>query len=187
MSRINIIELCTVLLILSASYVSSFPITHHHQSYPRTTISLHSTKDNDAPYREAAYNPTAASAFYQNRQLQSLSRLSQILTKSVGFLTSTAIDAKLNKEDEMADKRSEELLELISDLGPTFIKVSDGVLISIPQFYTTYSYVRAIINYLDWPSSQHTDRSSSCKVRPRFDKITRCSPTFQCSTRTGSY
>ena len=128
MSHINIIELCAaVLLVFSTSYGSSFPITHHHQHHPRTT-SLPSTKDgDDAPYKEAAYNPAAASAFYQNRQIQSLSRLSQIFTKSVGFLTSTAIDAKLNKEDEMADKRSEELLKLISDLGPTFIKVSDDV------------------------------------------------------------
>ena len=41
----------------------------------------------------------------------------------MGFIASTVIDAKLGKEDETVDRRSEELLELISDLGPTFIKV----------------------------------------------------------------
>lgn len=109
------------LLFVSIDQISAFPVLQTK----RFTTFLQSTKEkHDAPYSEAAYNPHAASEFYQNRKLQSISRLSQILSRSVGFIASTVIDSKLGKEDETVEKRSEELLELISDLGPTFIKVS---------------------------------------------------------------
>jgi predicted unusual protein kinase regulating ubiquinone biosynthesis (AarF/ABC1/UbiB family) len=49
------------------------------------------------------------------------------MTKSLGFITDTVLDAKLNREDDMVDRRSDELLELVSDLGPTFIKVGQAL------------------------------------------------------------
>ena len=112
----------TLIGILIHQHSSAFPIP---QTKHLATSSLYSTKiKSDAPYAEAQYNPAAASDFYRHRQVESLSRLSQIFSKSVGFVVSTVIDAKLKREDEMADRRGEELLELVSDLGPTFIKVS---------------------------------------------------------------
>lgn len=47
--------------------------------------------------------------------------------KSSGFIVNTVLDAKLHREDEVVDRRSRELLELVSDLGPTFIKIGQAL------------------------------------------------------------
>jgi len=114
-------KLFAILLITGAYQISSFLVLQRH-----CTTSLYSTKQksHDAPYTEASYDPYAASTYYQKRNAQSLSRLLQILSKSSVFVASTVLDSALNREEEMAERRSAELLNLISDLGPTFIKVS---------------------------------------------------------------
>mmetsp|Transcript_27402 Transcript_27402/g.58185 ORF Transcript_27402/g.58185 Transcript_27402/m.58185 type:complete len:813 (+) Transcript_27402:107-2545(+) len=81
----------------------------------------------DVPYREASYDPHAAAEFYKDRPVESLSRLTQIVSKSSGFIADTILDAKLNREVELVDQRSEELLELVSELGPTFIKIGQAL------------------------------------------------------------
>lgn len=55
--------------------------------------------------------------------MQSIGRLTQIASKSGKFVVDTVLDSKLKREEKMVDRRSVELLELVSDLGPTFIKV----------------------------------------------------------------
>merc|ERR1712127_899796 len=68
----------------------------------------------DVPYQEASYDPHAAIKFYQNRRLSKISRLTQIVGKSSGFIAGTVLDSKLNREEKLVDQRSDELLELIS-------------------------------------------------------------------------
>ena len=114
-----------ILLAILTQPAASFPI----QTLQRINLAaLQSTKEKgqyttDAPYREAAYNPGAASDFYKNRRVQSIGRLTQIASKSGKFVVDTVLDSKLKREEKMVDRRSVELLELVSDLGPTFIKV----------------------------------------------------------------
>lgn len=55
----------------------------------------------DAPYQEACYDPHAANEFYQNRRLDKISRLTQIVGKSSGFIASTVLDSKLNREEKV--------------------------------------------------------------------------------------
>ena len=81
----------------------------------------------DVPYEEANYNPQAAEQFYKNKRIESLSRTLQIVSKSSGFISNTMLDAKLNREDELVDQRSDELLPLVSELGPTFIKIGQAL------------------------------------------------------------
>lgn len=81
----------------------------------------------DVPYGEASYDPHAAADFYKDRPIESISRLTQIVSKSSGFITDTILDTKLNREDKMVDRRSDELLELVSELGPTFIKIGQAL------------------------------------------------------------
>lgn len=81
----------------------------------------------DVPYEEANYNPLAAEQFYKNKRIESLSRTLQIVSKSSGFISNTILDAKLNREDELVDQRSDELLQLVSELGPTFIKIGQAL------------------------------------------------------------
>ena len=72
----------------------------------------------DAPYAEANYDPHAAAIYYKDRPIESISRLAKIVTKSSGFIISDSILG----EEKVADQqqRSEDLLNLVSDLGPTF-------------------------------------------------------------------
>ena len=81
----------------------------------------------DVPYAEASYDPHAANIFYKSRPVASVIRLTQLVTKSSKFIIDTALDSKLNREERMVDQRSNELLELVTDLGPTFIKVGQAL------------------------------------------------------------
>ena len=55
----------------------------------------------DVPYQEASYDPHAAAKFYQNRRLDKISRLTQIVGKSSGFIAGTVLDSKLNREEKV--------------------------------------------------------------------------------------
>jgi len=86
-------------------------------------------KNENVPYLEASYDPAAAEIFFKSRPLASAQRLAQLVTKSGGFIASTMLDKKLDREDDshIIDKRSKELLELVTALGPTFIKVGQAL------------------------------------------------------------
>ena len=77
----------------------------------------------DVPYKEAQYDPDAADAFFRARPIASLRRLLQLTQLSGGFILLTLIDKRFGREEAMTDRRSEQLLELVTKLGPTFIKV----------------------------------------------------------------
>jgi len=130
----------TLLLLLSSSllqehiteaFTSPFKTTanRHHPLHAQSAKSKSTTYGIDAPYKEANYDPHAAAEYYKDRPIQSFSRLTQIVGKSSGFLVNTVLDTKLQREDEdqVVDRRSRELLELVSDLGPTFIKIGQAL------------------------------------------------------------
>eukprot|EP00984_Skeletonema_dohrnii_P006492 scaffold2327_cov112-Skeletonema_dohrnii-CCMP3373.AAC.6 len=103
--------------------------TNRHLLHAQSTKSAEAsaTYGIDAPYKEANYDPHATAEYYKDRPIESLSRLTQIVSKSSGFIVDTILDTKLNREEELVDQRSEELLELVSDLGPTFIKIGQAL------------------------------------------------------------
>ena len=72
----------------------------------------------DVPYREAAYDPQAADAFYRARPAAVVRRVAQLAQLSGGFVLSTLIDKQLGREEQMAEERAEELLQLVTKLGP---------------------------------------------------------------------
>lgn len=120
----------SVLLLCSSSHLAfSFPTNiGQHGGLFHGPTNLNAVKEKveygvDVPYVEASYDSRAAEDFYKDRPIESISRLTQIVTKSSSFIADTVLDAKFNREEEMVDRRSDELLELVSDLGPTFIKV----------------------------------------------------------------
>lgn len=81
----------------------------------------------DVPYGEANYDPHAAADFYKDRPIESISRLANIVGKTSGFISDTYLDTKFGREDQVVDQRSDELLKLVSDLGPTFIKIGQAL------------------------------------------------------------
>jgi len=99
-----------------------------------------------APYREASYDPRAAEEFFETRPLKSIGRFLQIASKSSRFIFDTSIvDSNPNNSDrkngventdsngsaklmtDLERKRSKELVNLITELGPTFIKVGQAL------------------------------------------------------------
>jgi len=124
----------TLLLISSVALVqaAAFQSSIFRNDKPTAFFSSRNKKDSttygmDVPYREAKYDPHAAQEFYKDRPLESIARLTQIFAKSSGFLTTTTLDAKFQREEKVVDQRSQELLELVSELGPTFIKVGQAL------------------------------------------------------------
>jgi len=81
----------------------------------------------DVPYKEAAYDPLAADAFFRARPLPALGRLAQLIVKSSGFIAAVILDKKLGREEQMVEQRSQELLQLVTSLGPTSIKVGQAL------------------------------------------------------------
>ena len=75
------------------------------------------------PYKEAAYDPAAAETFFGERPLAVARRLAQLATVSGGFVVSTIVDKMLKREERLVEERSQQLLEVVTKLGPTFIKV----------------------------------------------------------------
>ena len=96
----------------SASFSAS-PVTGHYSD--------------DVPYREAAYDPEAASQFYHSRPIASTLRLTEIVTKTSKFVIDTLLDTSLKREDKMAEQRGRELLAMVTDLGPTAIKIGQAL------------------------------------------------------------
>ena len=81
----------------------------------------------EVPYREACYDPAAASAFFRKRPLVGVKRLLRIGQLSAGFVLRTSWDKFRGTEDEMTETRSRQLLEVVTKLGPTFIKVGQAL------------------------------------------------------------
>ncbi|EOD32133.1 hypothetical protein EMIHUDRAFT_63514, partial [Emiliania huxleyi CCMP1516] len=119
-----------MLLLASTAAHSSFVaqsahLTQHHRvaSAPSCTAVL------DAPYREAEYDPEAADRYFRARPLVALRRAAEIAFLSAGFVGKVLADKQLGREEAMVDRRSEELLQLVTRLGVTAIKV--GQVLSI--------------------------------------------------------
>ena len=119
---------------LAFSFQSTNSNSNSNHQYQRRNLHLHQLKEPNAieyginvPYAEASYDPHAANVFYKSRPIASVIRLTQLVTKSSKFVIDTALDTKLNREERMVNQRSNELLELVTDLGPTFIKVGQAL------------------------------------------------------------
>ena len=93
----------------------------------------------DAPYKEAAYDPLAAEDFFRARPLQALRRALQIAQQSGGFVMALVLDRILKREDQMTAKRSEQLLDVIIRLGPTFIKIGQALSIRTDLLPASYA------------------------------------------------
>mmetsp|Transcript_77477 Transcript_77477/g.140891 ORF Transcript_77477/g.140891 Transcript_77477/m.140891 type:complete len:131 (-) Transcript_77477:1-393(-) len=68
----------------------------------------------EVPYREADYDPVAADAFFRKRPLKSFGRFARLASLSGGFVLGTLVDKLLKREDKMVEKRSQQLLELVT-------------------------------------------------------------------------
>jgi predicted unusual protein kinase regulating ubiquinone biosynthesis (AarF/ABC1/UbiB family) len=129
------------------------PSGHRRCSSPSSSSSLSSSIKNrvdtsndnsnsNVPYKEAQYDPHAADIFYESRPMKSINRFVQISKTSSRFIFNSIVLDKRNNNDNahninsdeeslvmtnLERKRSRELVNLITELGPTFIKVGQAL------------------------------------------------------------
>ena len=91
------------------------------------------------PYPRGSYDPIQAKAYYQKHTGVAISRALQLFRLSNRFLINFLVDKYVFKrEEKMREQRAQELLELITRLGPTAIKIGQAVSVRpdiIPKEY----------------------------------------------------
>jgi ABC1 atypical kinase-like domain len=93
------------------------------------------------PYRRGYYDPIAAQIYYARHPFLVAQRVLQLLRLSNRFLINIAIDKYITRSEEKnRSQRATELLNLITKLGPTAIKVGQALSVRpdlIPTEYAT--------------------------------------------------
>lgn len=93
------------------------------------------------PYLRGNYDPIQAKAYYSRHNLLVFQRASQVFRLSNGFLRNLLWDKYVLRDEERnRAKRAEELLELVTKLGPTAIKIGQALSVRpdlIPEEYAT--------------------------------------------------
>mmetsp|Transcript_16533 Transcript_16533/g.33920 ORF Transcript_16533/g.33920 Transcript_16533/m.33920 type:complete len:926 (+) Transcript_16533:142-2919(+) len=143
---------------LSAATSSSSTTINTQDKIQRRETKEHNTYSDEVPYSEANYDPRAADEFYEARPMKSIGRFLQIASKSSRFIVDTTfLDGKpsgnmqqqhsgnSNNENtmvmtELERKRSKELVDLITELGPTFVKVGQALSTRTDLFPTDKAY-----------------------------------------------
>ena len=101
----------------------------------------------DVPYAEACYDAAAAESYFAARPLESLGRLLELARVSGGFVANVVLDKKLGREAATAARRSDELLDVVTRLGTTSIKV--GQALSIRSDLVPAAYVAGLTQLQD--------------------------------------
>jgi len=92
------------------------------------------------PYVRGNYDPIQARAYYSRRLLLVVQRLMQLLRLSNKFLIALVLDQYIFKtEEQNRAQRAAELLELITKLGPTAIKVGQALSVRPDLIPTEYA------------------------------------------------
>ena len=118
-----------------------------HLTHRRHHDAVHAMVSEDVPYREGEYSPSAAAAFFGQRPLAVAARAAELVQLSGGFVLSLLADKALKREEENVGERSQQLLELVTKLGPAFIKV--GQALSIRQDLLPAPYVARLVELQD--------------------------------------
>mmetsp|Transcript_4229 Transcript_4229/g.8564 ORF Transcript_4229/g.8564 Transcript_4229/m.8564 type:complete len:857 (+) Transcript_4229:169-2739(+) len=135
------------------------------------------------PYPNNSYDAKTAAQYFRTRLLTQLIRVLEISGLSASFLLSTLVLDKLfgpkggEEEEKLGQKRGEELADLLTRLGPTFIKV--GQSLSIRSDLLQPSYVLGLTKLQDavppFPSKDAFDimeEQFRAPVDEVFSKIT---------------
>mmetsp|Transcript_38280 Transcript_38280/g.80027 ORF Transcript_38280/g.80027 Transcript_38280/m.80027 type:complete len:943 (-) Transcript_38280:79-2907(-) len=101
------------------------------------------------PYPKGKYDPVGARVYFDRRPLQVVARSLTIATKSLAFALSLAQDKLRGDEtwNNNQEQRGLELAQLLTELGPTFIKI--GQSLSIRTDLLSPAYIRGLSSLQD--------------------------------------
>lgn len=100
------------------------------------------------PYVRGNYDPVQAKAYYSRHQLLVIQRASQVFRLSNGFFVGLLYDKYILKDEEKnRSKRAQELLTLVTGLGPTAIKI--GQALSVRPDLIPAEYAKALATLQD--------------------------------------
>lgn len=101
------------------------------------------------PYPKGKYDPVGARVFFGTRPFQVLARSLTIASKSLTFALSLAGDKLKGDEtwNDNQEQRGLELAQLLTELGPTFIKI--GQSLSIRTDILSPAYIRGLSSLQD--------------------------------------
>jgi len=99
-------------------------------------------KQMSTPYPTGTYDAKTAAAFYRERPLTVFKRAAFISLSAVGFGAGVLLDILTGTYKENEPKRADQLTELLTQLGPTFIKI--GQSLSIRSDLLTPEYLRSL-------------------------------------------
>jgi len=125
--KVLVVALPLMLADLAFLYALSFPPSNYRAGME--------------PYPRGQYDPIQADAYYARRPVLVLQRCLNLLRLSNSFLWHLLLDKYVTKrEEENRPQRAKELLTLITQLGPTAIKVGQALSVRpdlIPTEYAT--------------------------------------------------
>ena len=99
-------------------------------------------KQTTSPYPKGTYDPAAAEAYYRERPFTFLQRAAFISLSAAGFGLAVLFDIITGTYEENEPKRADELTDLLTRLGPTFIKI--GQSLSIRSDLLNPEYLRSL-------------------------------------------
>jgi len=107
-------------------------------------------------YRRGVYDAEDAKEYFSTRPVMALTRSSQIASKSALFLFSLLGDYLLSQLEANEARRADELADLLTALGPAFIKI--GQSLSVRTDLLRPAYIRGLAKLQDkvpsFPTSQ---------------------------------
>mmetsp|Transcript_87803 Transcript_87803/g.151529 ORF Transcript_87803/g.151529 Transcript_87803/m.151529 type:complete len:859 (+) Transcript_87803:1-2577(+) len=99
------------------------------------------------PYPAGVYDAKAARDFFFKRPFAVLARTVSLLVRSAGFGLALLADASTGQLEARSDQRAVQLTELLTELGPTFIKV--GQTASIRTDLLPPAYIKGLTQLQD--------------------------------------
>mmetsp|Transcript_7431 Transcript_7431/g.16376 ORF Transcript_7431/g.16376 Transcript_7431/m.16376 type:complete len:750 (-) Transcript_7431:142-2391(-) len=99
------------------------------------------------PYPDGVYDPDAAAEYFEARPFPVAVRAAELTLAGVGFTSKLLLDWLFGQLDKNEAQRASELTVLITDLGPTFIKI--GQALSIRADLLSPGYLKALTELQD--------------------------------------
>jgi len=95
-----------------------------------------------SPYPMMKYDPYTSKLYFDSRPFETIGRAFYITSQSANFLLNIALDVFRSTLEQNADLRASQLTELLTRLGPSFIKI--GQSLSIRTDLLSPAYVRGL-------------------------------------------